>query len=178
MENGCRVPKPFLCWHNAHRKRHRYPGGAHIVCVVLEYFGLAAAHAVAAVQAFVAGAAAYGNMSAGVAGWGIALHAFGGCIHRVEAAAVLRAGGGAAVCLYGRLGGYRAAEDAYFAELGLAVADGGAFDIPLFVAGVLHFGLVEHMNQVVAAQVFVRQRAEHEIDDRCGGLDIRVIHHA
>ncbi len=51
---------------------------------VLNQTILTAAHAVSAIQAFVAGAAAYGDMSAGIAGRCIALHALGGCIHRIQ----------------------------------------------------------------------------------------------
>ncbi len=47
---------------------------------------LAAAHAVATVEAFVASATPDGDMSAGIAGRRIALHAFGSCIQRIEAA--------------------------------------------------------------------------------------------
>lgn len=41
---------------------------------------LAATHAVTAIEAFIAGSAADGNMSAGITGRGIALHALRGCI--------------------------------------------------------------------------------------------------
>ena len=45
---------------------------------------LAASHAIAAIQAFVAGAAANGDMSAGVAGRGVALHAPGRRIDGIQ----------------------------------------------------------------------------------------------
>ena len=45
---------------------------------------LAATHAVAAVEAFVAGSAADGDVSAGITGRGVALHAPGGCVHGIQ----------------------------------------------------------------------------------------------
>ena len=57
-------------------------------CTSFLFWLLATTHAVAAVQTFVAGTAAYGNMPAGVTGRCIALHALGCCIYRIHAIAV------------------------------------------------------------------------------------------
>lgn len=46
---------------------------------------LTAAHAIAAIQTFIAGTTANGDMSAGVTGRCIALHAFSCCIDRIHA---------------------------------------------------------------------------------------------
>ena len=45
---------------------------------------LTAAHAVSAVQTFIAGSATYRDMSAGITGRRITLHTLGGCIHRIH----------------------------------------------------------------------------------------------
>jgi hypothetical protein len=49
-----------------------------------ERFQLTAAHTITAIQTFIAGSAADGNMSAGITGGRIALHAFGGCIDGIN----------------------------------------------------------------------------------------------
>ena len=46
---------------------------------------LTTAHAITAIKAFIAGSAADGNMSAGITGGRIALHAFGCCIDGIYA---------------------------------------------------------------------------------------------
>ena len=44
---------------------------------------LTATHTIAAIQAFIAGAAANSDVAAGIAGRCIALHIFGGCVYGV-----------------------------------------------------------------------------------------------
>ena len=46
---------------------------------------LAATHAVAAIQAFVTGAAADGDMAAGITGRRVALHVLRRCVHGIHA---------------------------------------------------------------------------------------------
>jgi hypothetical protein len=45
---------------------------------------LAATHAVAAVQAFIASAVADGNVTAGIAGGGVSLHAFSSAVYSIQ----------------------------------------------------------------------------------------------
>ena len=50
-----------------------------------EWSQSAAPHTIAAIQAFIAGAAADGDMTTGITGRGIALHASGGCVDGIQA---------------------------------------------------------------------------------------------
>ena len=63
--------------------------GSRLVKTVQSIFKkLAATHAVSAVQAFVTGAAAYGNMPAGITCRCIALHALGSRIYRIQSVTI------------------------------------------------------------------------------------------
>ena len=96
---------------------------------------LTATHTVTAIQTFVTSAAAYCYVPAGVAGWCIALHAFGGGIYRINAVgwfymcrAVLR---------FCRLRSVGCAHHTYITQLRFALANGWGILVPWFVAQVL-----------------------------------------
>src|SRR4051812_3683984 len=86
---------------------------------------LRATHAIAAIQAFIAGAAADGDMSAGITGWCVALHAFGCRIYCVQSCLRLYCSGSfgsfgwlGMACRRRRSAGL--GQDPYVAELGCA----------------------------------------------------------
>ena len=113
-------------------------------------------------------------MSAGVAGGSVRLHA----LHELLCTVLSLHGSRRPLYLDGRGLGTAVGsggDHTHIGELGLVARHGL---IPRILAGVADLGLVQHMDQVGPVQVFVGKAAEHEVNDGCGRLDVRMVHHA